>query len=641
MTEGIAHSVAHSGLGAVSLGCAFPCNPAGKTGYSPHMDRNLGCKSLLAFAASSFALVHAQDRTTTAGRVLDPHGEPLPNATVTFAGTSPALDDRFTAADYVTAVTQTNGRFRVKLRQQHDYSCWVVGPRHADGHRMVSAVRDVLPGSGFEITVSESRPATRLTVTGTEAWKGIANLRFEAAVSAAHSHRERLRFNDGTALLPTLPTKQSLLLFVSDGEGRLIYAERLRPANEDVHFSMPPPQQVAVRVKDDKGTPVAGATIYVERGARARRSGRILGGHRRLAEWRQVGETGIDGSALVTVANRGDPLAGKGHAMFRASKLGHQDSIGGWNGQIIIDGAGADTGKVPPKRTELPFTLRPAEPWCGTMRDETGAPLADIGLELTTVLTMRLASGSGLFHETSFRTTTDTDGKFTLPKLPEGLTTPTLVIDHSHPPALLEPALDKPFELDLRSVFSVEIEVTAVSGDPARAAQVMLLPLPIGTRKLSATTYRDRLDNRGRMTVRAQRGKWALFVTDRVGFANVLIDAGTPSKLDVQLQDLATMRGRVLVNEGFPVSKLRFSTSSSSSSRVARTGVAAALPAIGRLFNQWLVPQAAVAEDGSFTVRFLDVPGSHYSGRVRAGSKSEKIRFEATGEPVEIDLRLK
>ena len=85
----------------------------------------------LALLATSMAA--AQERLATAGRVLDPAGQPVTGAKVTFVGAVAPLWDKFEPADHIEIVTDANGRFLARLLEWGDYVAWAAGPEAADG----------------------------------------------------------------------------------------------------------------------------------------------------------------------------------------------------------------------------------------------------------------------------------------------------------------------------------------------------------------------------------------------------------------------------------------------------------------------------------------------------------------------------
>lgn len=581
----------------------------------------------------------ATERVATECRVLGPDGSPAANAVVTFVGSRPPHGDRFEASDHVEAVANEKGRVRVRLRSSHRYSCWAVGRSRDNGHRDVSEAVPIRPGSGIELTLSEERPAARLSITGMKAWSGITDLRPSIAISCDHLCRLPMTLTDGSAPLPALPKGSRWLLFFHDADGRLVHGEQVRAAGGTVTFAMPAPQRVKVRVVDAQGKPVAGAAIDHEVGSMLWRPGSGLTGKRGLAEWRWVGRTARDGSAEVTIANRGNPLAGEGYAMLRARKPGFQASLGGWNGQRIVDGRGAERGDAEP--TELPFTLKKATNFGGSALDANGAPMRGTALELTAELKMPLVSGAVLSRTAYFRTVTADDGTYSFEGLPSGLSSPTLRIDCPHPPALVEPDLEKPFPIHLGNTRTLAVETLDSTGNPARCADVLLVPLPIKGRDIDSALHHTQLDQRGRRSLRLQPGDWFVFVTDGKGFAHASIDGDSAPSLSLELQDFAHLRGKVLLDDESQRPAVRFRISSTGSGPPNAAEETLVLRAIGSQLNRWLVGQTTVAADGSFDVRFLFLDMVRYGAAARAGRNRCSFRLQPSDNPIELDLRSK
>ncbi|MCA8950961.1 MAG: hypothetical protein KDE27_15765 [Planctomycetes bacterium] len=585
--------------------------------------------------ATAIGAAHAQDRVATAGRVLDAERHAIANATVTFVGSAPPLGGRFAAPDRVVVVTDDKGRFRTDLRERHEYACWVVGSPSASGACAVSTVLDVRPGRGFEVELANERSPATLRVTGDAAWGAFGPLAFEVAIAAPHLHRAPLALVDGVATLPVLPWDSHWLLFARDRDGALLYSETLEPHAGAAEFVMPPPRTLAVRVADPQSVPIVGAEVFAEvDGAWRAHQERSLTGLRELAEWRRVGVTGQDGEARVTLASRAAAPGIGDEPLLWARMPGRAGAVGGWAGRFVVDGS-----EHAPlhRRDPLPFTLAPAAAFAGDILDDAGRPLARAQLALSAMLTIQLA-GSQLSRPVTFRTVSDAEGHFEFVGLPPLLSAPTLLIDHPQMPILTEPALDVPLALDLRSIRRCEFAAIDAAGGPARAAEVLILPLPTEGFRIGPPDTRLRLDNRGRATLRIARGRWFVFVTDGIGFAHTELDSDAMPTLALEMQELDVLRGRVLLAEGARWSDVSFRVGACSH-RDSGDEIVQALRALGLRVNQWLAARAPIEPDGTFALRFLAVDGSSYSGAAMlAGGGHCELRLEPTSEPLVLDL---
>ncbi len=606
----------------------------------------------------------AQERLATAGRVLDAARQPLAGATVTFVGSEPPIGDRFANADRVVVTTDDKGRFRTELLCGSDYSCWAAGPAGADGSRTVSEVKNgVRAGTGFELRALHVRSTSRLLVSGLGPWQHLGPLRFEVAVAVAHVHREPLVFVDGWADLPTLPIGTAWLMFVVDREGHLLHGQRMEPQPGDVRLGVPPLRDIPVRVVDPQGAPIAGAQVHSWTAIGTRRVSRTqLIDPCRLAEWRYVGTTGPDGTALVRVPCREDPFTADDPdgPLLLASQPDCAAAVSGWNHGIVVDGHMVEKLEQP----MVPFTLHAARSWRGRILDDSGKPLPAVAVQLAASLPIR-THGGGTARPATFHPRSAADGWFVFDALPYGLEATTLLVHTPpsavgtpnrdapprtearrvpplvHAPALLTPRRDRPFELDLRTLPMLTVEVRDTTGGPARNADVIMLSLPPEHWQPDDATHMFQLDALGSARTRVQPGRWCVFVTDRVGFAHTTLEVSRSADLAMDLQALAVLHGQVRLPADRDKSAISISVHSSSHLTKTADEAILALRAIAPKVNSWLAANTRAAADGTFALRFVDLPGSTFEGWVEGDGRIVRLKLQPSTEPIEFDLRTK
>ncbi|MCA8966437.1 MAG: hypothetical protein KDC48_16270, partial [Planctomycetes bacterium] len=341
---------------------------------------------------------------------------------------------------------------------------------------------------------------------------------------------------------------------------------------------------------------------------------------------------------------RADPFTSLAEPLLLASAPGHIASLSGWNGQLIVDG----TGHAPLQERVLPFTLREGTPLHGIVRDRAGVPVA--GADLAIAGRLRVASENGaLLVSNEFRARTAADGSFAFDSLPDALITPSLLVDVPHPlatrglsvptPALRPPAWDTPLDLDLGLLPELTLEVQDQGGGPARGADVLLLPMPWDGRQPDAQTHRFRLDAAGRGRTRAQPGDWAVFVTNELGWSLQIVDFPLENGLRVVLQPFARLEGHVTRKAASGTSPVRFTIGVTQHTGSVLSPQVAALRAVGKWVNDRQLARTTVAADGTFTLHFLDVPGTRYKGSVADAGGRAELLLRATDDRVEFDLR--
>lgn len=585
----------------------------------------------------------AQGRVATAGRVLDREGKPVVGATVTFVGSVPPLWDRFEPADHVEAVSDANGRFVVRLLEWGDYSAWAAGSATVDGHRMVSAFRGVRPATGFEISVTEKRARGRLVVTGLAAWQGVEDVHVEVALATNSVHRQRVELVAGAADLPPRPIGLNWMVFFVNASGGIVHAELIRKKGDEIEMAMPPPGKIPVRVVDDAGNPVANAMIRGDSctdlwGPRPASPT----GTRPVREWRVLGTTDANGEAVVTMARPTNSLLYRAGVLM-ASQPGYRASLGGWYTGVIVDGA------RPAKKPVgvVPFTLTKVDRWGGRVIGKDGQPLAGVPLQLTGRVLIKLGPQSRTFFPLNLRAKTAADGSYSFDGLPDGIGNCLLHVGvdeqiaatRMRAPALLAIDFGKRLIVDFRKLHTVEITVKDPSGEPARSARLLLVPLPMDGRQIDPSTYTLRLDQLGRASVPVQVGRWQVVAIDRGGFVTDILDVDGRESLALRMRSHGRVGGEVLmdsIEDRFDVHCMIM--------WVAHNGAATdqgVTPKLAEQLNRWLTKGVVVTKTGTFSWPFLSWGQPKLGGQMRLGDKSSIVALDGSESEVVVDLRSK
>lgn len=591
--------------------------------------------------AAAVGAANAQERVATAGRVLDAKGKPVAGATVSFVGSVPPLYDRFEPADFLEVQSDSSGRFRGELLSHGDYSVWAVGLAAADESSWVSELLEVQPGTGFEIQLQDQQEVARMPVTGLDAWPELGPLRVQLGLATKTVHRRTVEVVDGSVTLPPRPMSVGLMAFVVTRTGELLFAEFLRGGSESL--VVPEPEPVTVRVRDEAGNVIAGATIRIEAGTELwGKRPNAMGGHRSLAEWRVVATTDAIGEASVLVPTKKRSRTYARWSMMVASKRGYRASFSGFFGGVVVDGV-ADARL--PEHGVLPFTLAKAETWSGRVVAWDGRPAAHTPIEVSAQILLPMRVGSFRKYATAFQTTTDSDGAFHLDQLTKEFADPLLHVgvrpepqSRRRAPAFLKPDLMQPLQIDFRTLPILELQVTTSHGEPARNAHVLLLPVPIGERKLDDSTHTLRLDNLGRALVPVQSGRWQVLATDGLELGWTVLDAKANQVVSLPLAKLAEIHGTLLMDAGTPRRHISFAIERESWFADPReSGVTRA---IAPELNRWLLNRTEIMANGAFTMRFAKLEDCEIWTGLRVGGWRASMPLVAR-DGLELDARTK
>ncbi len=605
--------------------------------------RNVAWLLVVCAAVRSLA---AQERVATAGRVLAVDGKPVAGATVMFVGSVPPLFDRFDPADYHEVKSDEKGRFKVRLLARGDYATWAVGLTNPDGSCWVSDLREVQPGTGFEIQLRGKQDVTRMKVSGLDGWKDVGPLRIELGLSTNTVRRQPVRVVDGVVTLPPRPDGLHVMVFVVNRDGELLFAESLNEARMLDGFVVPHPQVARVRVCGAAGNAIANAVIRMEADTRCwGERPNALGGHRSLSEWRVVGKTDDAGELRVSVPTRREGSSyPHGFSMMVASKRGYRASLSGFYGGVVIDGNASASW---PEDRVLPFTLEKAATWSGRLVGRDGLPAQNLPVEVSAQMLLPMDRGGFRQYATAFRSATDVDGSFCFEQLPKEFAEVLFHVGmprsadgvRERAPAFRKVDLKQPLLLDLRTLPKLDLHVLDLNGLPARNAHVLLLPVPIGERKLDASTHIVRLDNAGKARVPVQPGRWQVVATDRFGLHWTVVDVTKDQSVAIRLAELQVLRGTVLKDPATRRSRIKFGINMQhvGFGGVMNEGI---VPAIGAPLNRWLLGGTEIGEDGAVAFRFASVERTQLGAFAKAASKSAEFLL-MPGSGLEIDLRSK
>jgi hypothetical protein len=574
------------------------------------------------------AVAAAQERVPTAGRVVDAAGDPVGNATVTLLGDVPPFHLLSASPDRAVATTDGKGRWRATLRAGHEYVAWAVGPAALHGRAHVSGLQErVLPGVHCELTLVRSRTPARLRVRGGERWGAIAPLQAAVAVGAPCVHATPLPADDW-AELPQLPDGRSWLLLLADRDGRPLARYDVPGQAGDVTFLVPPPREVGVRVVAPDGTPAANAVIHADV---AHWAAAITVAPRRRApiEWREVGRTGADGTAVAVLPRPQADVSGAaalpplwvrhdaGTAMRRESDhagdtpLALRLDAGGWSGRVLDDGLPAAGARV--------------------LVDATW-PESGRGRKPVTFLAVAGA-----------------DGTFDVPQLTAAMAGARALIARraaasagtAWPVAVLPPAAGGTFAGDLARLPVLRLRAQTPDGEPARRATLLVFAGPLARSALDREPWEATLDARGEAAVSVEPGRWCVFVHDGANSALACVDAVTNGDVPLTLEPLACMHGRVQLGPGDPPSSVRFGLNLIKMPSAPPADAAALLArhVVAATWNRWQVERARADATGAYAIRFLAVEGATFTGFVTSERGRTKLVLAAGELALELSGR--
>lgn len=293
------------------------------------------CVASLALVAGT----RAQQRTTLVGRVLDRAGEAVANAEVSLAyGRTRAPIGAGASDEFLQAVTDARGRFRVSIQPSRSYSIdarW----RDADGRDHVSEIREGgVAGEFLEFRESVRSPMPtdwRVRVVGLEAWEEHGPFGYRV-LTAGRSRRVlevEVVAGSSECLVPPLPDGRGTFQ-VLDRNGGPLLAEALSvdPGHGEIEVVTidPPEVRELLVVHAEGGEAIAGARVW-HRSVREVSSTLPFRWDARDEHdwWLEVGRTDVEGRIRCHVAP--DSRLPRAEQVFLVEADGYAATVAGWN----------------------------------------------------------------------------------------------------------------------------------------------------------------------------------------------------------------------------------------------------------------------------------------------------------------------
>jgi hypothetical protein len=498
-------------------------------------------------------------RKPTFLRVLGADGEPLAGATVTLAGGMPHLGVDLSPPDVVVVASDRRGRATAKLLPGLCYVTWAVGPADASGACARSPVVGYFGASALlDLRCDVVERPRRVRFTGAEAWADEGPLRCVAVTPYPGDDVELEVGSDGLLVVPVGPFSG---IEVRTRSGRPLWST----GSSATAVDLPPPRSLAVRVVDERGAALPGASV---RHRVARRTPWHLDGFDGVADsvFRDLGTTDAEGRAQVVVPCRGTPLQDPkdGDLLLFAGAPGRPAVAGGmFGGAYYRD----DRRVAEPPAAELLFTCGPAEP----LRGRIGAAPVGSVAHLAAVCKMFGDKTSYRHDARSFSAPIGPDGTFEFTEVPLELHSSRLTIvpgpgasrrlplfpafaDRQLPPEVaLLPAVPARLAATL-PVASVRLRVAEPDGGPAGGTVVLLVPGDLRGVLMRDSLVRLPLDAAGSGTLSLLPGPWVVLAVSRAGFAAAKLDlAAGEQDRSLALEPLGRLRLRLLDDDGSPV----------------------------------------------------------------------------------------
>lgn len=583
-------------------------------------------------------------RKPSFARVVDAAGKPIEAAEVVFCGIVPHLGSSWVPPDVVRATSDARGRARADLLPGWCYMAWAVGPADERGVRQGSMLHGFTGAAAmFDLECSAPVPPAEVRCTGAEAWQALAPLRWFVAGPFVGVEHELLPDADGRASLPPLPPRvaMSCSIEVRTAAGDLLWSSSpLRNAE------LPPPCELELEVKDDKGDPLAGARV---RHRVVRRTAPNLDVPLTTIDegWRLVGMTGPEGRVTVQVPFAGDPfaLADARELLLFVEAAGKAGAVVGFRAKQFY--AGDEQAAVPEDR-RLRCALKAASPLEGQLLAAPGQPVA--GLQVLLQVSTMLRSGTGSFsiEPRSFVTAVGADGRFVFDGVPDQVRSTWLVLlppPGGDPLALpLVPgssSREVPGSIALAKAVPLRLRIRDERGGPAVGAQVFVVPLEGRSGIGRESIVRSVVGPAGALDIQVMPGRWGLLALSATGlWTEEITTGGDGAELQRALTALPTMRLRLLDADGAPVRGARLMVRSSASS-----GVSDALQSLLQQLARRPMSGMNLSTDADGAMEIPVLAAKNYSMRfvlTHDGKQTEMVTLEAMPpEEPPIELRLR
>lgn len=560
---------------------------------------------------SSVACVAMAQEAATIGRVVDSRGDGLAGFEVHFAS-SLCAGAAVGAPRLVRAITDANGRFRVSLATGRGHSAWAIGP--AGLNRLRSEVHEnVLAGAVVDFKAVFAAPAPSCRVDDFASLGG-GPFALEVRLHAMSGPTWRVDVaTDGSFALPALP--------YGDVSARLLDVDGRPYAMPNVgfpyfvpHFVPLPPVTRRFVVRDADGKPVAGAIVHaIDLTTVSSDRPTPFSTPQQAASWFRSPPTDADGATTLVVRGVVD--------LCFASDERRASRVANWRGPTpIVDGVLQAQALDDDPTRAIVMTLRDSAPL--VVRTRPTGP-EDAGAALIAVTSKVVCVGEGLWsgssmsfqvvHETRF---VDGEATIGIDRLPRPLGSLAITIgDRGGVPIAVLPRHElptAPIELAVESWPKMTLQTLTADGGPPVAARVLLWSAT--TNQPPMDPYTLSADRAGRATVAMEPGEWFVVATDGRELAHttvVVAPGGDAHKVELRLQPLARLAGRVLDIDDQPVVGLTFWAGGSMSAPLAAN--ATLLERLVRhhepAINNGLLHGVRTDADGRFDLCFLQVEG--------------------------------
>lgn len=585
------------------------------------------------------------------GRVLDAGGQPLAGIEVTFLSVEGQGATRH--EDLVVATTDAKGRYRASLLTTRPYLAWAVR-RTEVGATVTEAVPRGAAATDLRFAAEVEPCREQWSIGGLAAWLPHRPLRVQIVVAGSEQLvADAVLGEDGklpVLALPPLPCE----LRVFQGE----HLVHLQHATLSTPAELPPPQQVAVVVHDERGAAIAGARVFRLGALYSFGQGPFPAAG--LADRYLVATTDADGKAEVLLAAARSPYESGGYPpwVLVATKAGFEEAASGFaarvfqNGKAIPDGVELERWRH--GRPPLPFLLQSKAGPRGRLLAAVGS--APKRLRLVASRLVPLDKDSNTSVADCQVQAVDDDGTFAVPHPQEGFEVQALELPGMQP----QLATDDPFrraltprtlvlpgsvvteakEIDLRALGALRLQVLDPQAGPAMGAKVLCVPL--GGRKFldARLGMLGDTDAAGRIVMPVLPGTWIVVVVSGATWGKTVLEV--VGELPVQTLSLGSfdrMVVRVVDSEGKPVPGARFHTNGA----MHRGGGSAEqdfLSGLGYPLASWLLPGVVTGDDGRAAIPFLATPqlrvGFHAGSAARRSAEQHLVVGE---EPTEIVIQ--
>ena len=493
------------------------------------------CRPIVLALLLGAAILPAQRRQPLLGDVVDGDGTPVADAAVTLVAESDAPDLQ-QPLDLCRATTDASGRFVASALTDRRYVAFASAPER-DGIALVSRLA---PG-----VHCDQRTVLRLEVPGCRrrlamplaaGWFDVPGLHVRMRFDGAAGHHVVLPIAEGGIELP--PTAAIARFSLHDADGAFLGTIHV-PAQGDDTALVPSPMQLAVRVVDAGGAPIAGAHVTVHDASNgADRTGRtattdaagrcsvLWGG------WRDPFKRGQPLECLYATATAPGCAEGASGWVCKEPFVGYEVVARHKARELVIPlaaQANRPTGRVDPK-----FAGKHAR-------------LDVLGL---------VRSGPKMYYlPRRYDVVIGADGDYELPQLPPSASAVQLHLpDHDGRTTDLLPT-QAPLLPTASKEQCVDIvgQVIDQGGGPATKARILLAGHDVAMRLQWLTP-----DRSGRFERTLQRGRWTLLAMDDTGWTSHEIDCDAAGPIALRLQAKPQRRVRVEDQAGNPVAGATF-----------------------------------------------------------------------------------